>query len=102
MMGGSSKNKDKNDPNPTTAATMPQTRTFGGAVDPNVIAQLRSSGLLGTMPKTMPFGPVTVPILSRPDEVEAYLKSIGKTPTALGSTSTGSKSEKPFIKHGSI
>jgi biotin carboxylase len=103
MMGGSSKSKKNDDKQTTGGGQMPQMKTFGGAVDPAVTAQLKAAGLLGIMPPQASFGSVSVPILTRPDEVEAYLKSIGKTPVAVSSSSgNGSNGNEPFVKWGSI
>ena len=97
--GGKSRKKEEQ---ATTTSQQPQTRTFGGGLDPRVVAQLQAGGLLGIMPQQSPFQSVTVPILSRPDELEAYLKSIGKTPTTASGDVSKTGGSQPFVKLGSI
>lgn len=100
-MGGSSKSKKNDNQQQTSTAQAPQMKTFGGGLDPAVTAQLKAAGLLGIMPRQSPFGSVTVPILTRPDEVEAYLKSLGKEPTVASSNGAAAGNE-PVRNWGSI
>jgi hypothetical protein len=102
-MSGGGKDKKSNNEEQVVAsnAKAPAIRSFGGGLDPAVTAQLKAAGLLGIMPSQSPFQAVKVPILQTPDQVELYLKSLGKTPTAASSSSSGGSS-KPFVKYGSI
>ncbi len=67
---------------------------FGGMLDPNVIKQLQAVGLGGTLPTSNIYGPVTIPLLSRPEEVEAYQAWLDKKPAPNGGKKPG-KNGKP-------
>lgn len=82
-MGGSSGggSSSKKAATTTTANVMPQMATFGqNGITPGVTQQLAAGGLLSTASPNGFYDEFQVPILRTPSDIDAYLRSIGKTP----------------------
>lgn len=80
-MSGGSKSSTPAVAQTPTAAVTPNVRmqSFGGLLDPAIVQQLASSGLLSSMSNPSMFQSVNVPILNGPDDVRNYLASQGKS-----------------------
>lgn len=107
-MSGGSKNSSPTVASTPTAAVTPSVKMqqFGGILDPAIVQQLASAGLLGSMSNPSMFQPVNVPILSGPDDVRNYLASQGKSfinndgTTGGGSGSTAASGGSSQAKSG--
>lgn len=77
-----------------------QMRTFGAGQPDLVQQQLNLAGLGGMLDPSQ-FGSTQIPIFKNPNEIELYLKSLGKTPaTAAAATTTSATSEEnPLSKY---
>lgn len=90
-MGGGSKKKTA--AGTTTVNTVqPTMATFGNTINPSILGQLQQGGLLDAVQPTGYYAPVNVPIIKTPNDVAAYLQSIGQTPVSVNSSSSGSSS----------
>jgi hypothetical protein len=79
-----------------------QMRDFGIGQPQQVQNQLNQAGLGGLIDPSQ-FQQTSLPIFTRPDEVELYLKSIGKTPVdapASSSTTSSSPEAKTYFPGG--
>lgn len=81
-MGGSSGGGGSRPTTTTTPANvMPQMATFGqSGISPNVMQQLSAGGLLNTAQPGGFYSEFQVPILRTPSDIDAYLRSTGRTP----------------------
>lgn len=80
-MGGSSGGGGSRPATTTPANVMPQLATFGqNGISPNVTQQLAAGGLLGTAQPNGFYSEFQVPILRTPSDIDAYLRSTGRTP----------------------
>lgn len=80
-MGGSSGGGSKKVATTTPANVMPQMATFGqNGITPGVTQQLAAGGLLSAAQPNGFYDEFQVPILRTPSDIDAYLRSIGKTP----------------------
>ena len=78
-----------------------QMRTFGAGQASMVQNQLNQAGLGGMVDPTQ-YRATTIPIITRPNEIEAYLQSLGLTPATVNtaaSTSSATSEENPLSKY---